>query len=292
MARLDVVLPEIPGVSHRWVAVGGLRMHVAEAGAGDPLLLVHGWPQNWFCWRRVVPLLTDRYRLIMPDLRGHGWSEAPRFGYDKEQLATDLLTLLGELGLDSVGYVGHDWGGWAGFLACLRAPTRFRGLVAVGIVPPFQPLTLAKVMQAWRGAYQVALSTPLLAAAMLRSSPRFVAAGIRAATVRRDAFSAADLELYGSIMQEPARAAATVQLYRTFLLREVPTLNRYLDQRLVVPTRLLIGDGDPIGSPATLDGWHNHAEDMTIDGISGAGHFLPEEAPDEVAATVRALFKR
>jgi pimeloyl-ACP methyl ester carboxylesterase len=91
---------------------------------------------------------------------------------------------------------------------------------------------------------------------------------------------------------QEARAAATVQLYRTFLLREVPTLNRYLDQRLVVPTWLLIGDGDPIGSPATLDGWQNHAEDLTIDGISGAGHFLPEEAPDEVAATARALFKR
>ena len=75
-------------------------MHVAEAGSGPPLLLVHGWPQHWFCWRRVVPLLADRYRLIMPDLRGHGWSDAPR-GYDKEQLATDLLGLLDTLELDS-----------------------------------------------------------------------------------------------------------------------------------------------------------------------------------------------
>ena len=277
-------------MSHRWVDVAGLRMHVAEAGTGDPLLLVHGWPQNWFCWRRVVPLLSDRYRLVMPDLRGHGWSDAPRSGYDKEQLATDLLRLLDELGLDSVGYVGHDWGGWTGFLACLRAPARFRGLVAAGIVPPFQPLTFAKAMEAWRGAYQVLLSTPLLAAGMLRSSPRFVAAGIRAATVRRDTFSAADLELYGAILQDPARAGATVQLYRTFLLREAPTLHRYLDQRLVVPTRLLIGDRDPIGGPALLDGWQDHADDMTIDRVPGAGHFLPEETPIVLVAALDTLF--
>ena len=102
------------GVTHRWVDVAGLSVHVAEAGAGPPLLLLHAWPQHWFCWRRVVPL-SDRYRLIMPDLRGHGRSGAPRRGYEKEQLATDLLTLLDTLELDKVGLVGHDWGGWTGF---------------------------------------------------------------------------------------------------------------------------------------------------------------------------------
>lgn len=290
VSSATVALPEVGGVTHRWLDAAGLSIHVAEAGTGPPLVLVHGWPQHWFCWRRVIPTLASRYRLIMPDLRGHGWSDAPPDGYDKEQLATDLLALLDALELDSVGLVGHDWGGWTGFLACLRAPERFRGFVALGIVHPFQRPTLAKAAQAWRGAYQVALSTPVVAEALLRASPRFVAAGIRAATAQPDAVSASDRLLYGQILQQPARAHATVQMYRTFLLREAPNLGRYRQRRLTVPTRLVIGDRDPIGSPALLEGWEDCADDMRVDIVAGAGHLLPEEVPERVVTEVVELF--
>ena len=290
MRPVLVPFPDVAGVSHRQVDMADLSVHVAEAGSGEPLVLLHGWPQNWYCWRRVVPLLAQQYRLIMPDLRGHGWTSAPRHGYEKEQLATDLLELLDELDLPSVGLVGHDWGGWIGFLACLRAPQRFRGLLALGIVPPFQRPTLAKTLQAWRGVYQVLLSTPLVAQALLQASPRLVASGIRTGTVKPDAISEQDRRRYGEIFRDPRRARATVQLYRTFLLREVARLSRYEHQRLTVPTRLLIGDSDPIGSRALLDGWQSHADDMTVEVLPAAGHFLPEEAPDEVASAARMLF--
>jgi pimeloyl-ACP methyl ester carboxylesterase len=283
-------LPAVAGVSHRQVDVGTMSMHVAEAGSGPPLLLVHGWPQNWFCWHRLVPLLVDRYRLIMPDLRGHGWSDAPRGGYDKEQLATDMLGLLDTLELDTVGYVGHDWGGWTGFLACMRAPQRFTGLLALGIIHPFQRITPAKAVQAWRGAYQVALSTPVLSAAVLRSSPQFIASMIPAASTNREAFTRDELRRYGEIFQQPERAHATTQLYRTFLLHEVPRLARYRHQRLAVPTRLVIGRDDMIGSPALLDGWQANADDMTVEVLDDVGHFIPDEAPATVAARVDAIF--
>jgi pimeloyl-ACP methyl ester carboxylesterase len=285
-----VELPFVAGVSHRHVDVSGLSAHVAETGAGYPLVLLHGWPQNWFCWRRLVPLLGDRYRLIMPDLRGHGWTGAPRRGYEKEQLATDLLGLLDALHLDQVGLVGHDWGAWTGFLACLRAPERFPAFLALGIVPPFQRMTMGKALQAWRGAYQVLLSTPLLAQAALQASPEFVAAGMLAATTRINTLSAEVRRFYGRVLQEPARAHASVQLYRTFLLRECINLTRYHHQRLVVPTRLLIGDGDPVNSPALLEGWESQADDMRVETLSGVGHFLPEEAPDAVGAAAEVLF--
>ena len=144
-------LPDVAGVTHRWVDVAGLSVHVAEAGAGPPLLLLHAWPQHWFCWRRVVPLLSDRYRLIMPDLRGHGWSGAPRRGYEKEQLATDLLTLLDTLELDKVGLVGHDWGGWTGF--GLASDTgALPGLPRVGHRPPVPASDVGQggAIMAWR----------------------------------------------------------------------------------------------------------------------------------------------
>jgi pimeloyl-ACP methyl ester carboxylesterase len=93
-------MPGLAGVRHRLVDVGEVRLHVAELGddAAPPLLLVHGWPQSWWCWRRVAPLLAADFRVLMVDLRGHGWSDAPAGGYEKERLASDMNCLLDALG--------------------------------------------------------------------------------------------------------------------------------------------------------------------------------------------------
>jgi pimeloyl-ACP methyl ester carboxylesterase len=285
-------LPQLAGISHRWVDVGGLRVHVAEAGQGAPLVLLHGWPQHWWCWRRVVPLLADSYRLVVPDLRGHGWTDAPEGGYDKEQLATDLLGLLDALDLPRVGLVGHDWGGWTGFLAALRAPERFSAFLALGIVHPFQRPTLARALESWRLAYQVGLSTPVLAERVLQASPALVEAAVRAGSTRRSAFADGAARTYGEVLQEPARARASSRLYREFVLRDgLPVaLGRYRGARLRVPTRLVVGAGDPVASPALLEGWQDHADDMQVEVLPGVGHFVPEEAPEEVARRARVLF--
>lgn len=285
----NVSMPHVDGVSHSFVDVDGLSIHVAEAGVGSPVVLLHGWPQNWYCWRKVIPLLADRYRLIMPDLRGHGWSEAPPNGYDKEQLATDLIGLMDALDLDDALLVGHDWGGWVGFLACLREPHRFSSFLALGILHPFQQPSFAKLTQSWRGAYQLALSTPVVAASMLQLSPRFVQAAIRVGCADQDAVAADDRLMYGRIFQQPDRARATVQLYRTFLVHEVPRLRRYSNEHLLVPTALLIGEEDPIYAEPFMVGWQDHAEQMSVEVMTGLGHFLPEEAPLEVARQVAQL---
>lgn len=80
------VVPEVAGVAHRFVDTPRLRFHVAEAGAGEPVLLLHGWPQHWWAWRKVIPLLADDYRVIAPDLRGFGWSDASSGGYSTQEL--------------------------------------------------------------------------------------------------------------------------------------------------------------------------------------------------------------
>jgi len=282
-------MPVLDGVTHRFVDVGGLQVHVAEAGTGEPLVLLHGWPQHWWCWRLVVPLLQDSYRLVMPDLRGHGWTAAPPGGYDKEQLATDLLGLLDALELPRVGLVGHDWGGWTGFLAALRAPERFRAFLALGIVHPFQRPTVGRALQSWRGAYQVGLSTPVLPELLLRSSPRLVEAVVAAGSRRPEAFADGQARTYGEVLQDPARARASVLLYRSMVLREgLPVaLGRYRGRPLRVPTRLVVGDGDPIASAALLEGAPSTVD---VEVLPGVGHFVPEEAPQVVAERVRALF--
>jgi pimeloyl-ACP methyl ester carboxylesterase len=70
--RLADVAP-VPGVAHRDVQVDGVRLHVVEAGAGPPLIMLHGWPQHWWSWRHLIPALAQTYRVLVPDLRGFGW---------------------------------------------------------------------------------------------------------------------------------------------------------------------------------------------------------------------------
>ena len=133
-------LPEVPGVAleHRHVALAdGTRLHVAETGAGPALVLVHGWPQHWWAWRRLLEPLAQAPRVICPDLRGLGWSDAPPGSYAKEAWAADLVALRDALGLERVDLAGHDWGGLVALLAALRAPGRVRTVAAVSSVHPW-----------------------------------------------------------------------------------------------------------------------------------------------------------
>jgi pimeloyl-ACP methyl ester carboxylesterase len=104
-------VPLVPGVEHRDVAVNGVRLHVAAAGAGPPLILLHGWPQHRWRWRRLMLRLAEDHRVLAPDLRGWGWSDAPRDDYAKDTFAADILAFMDAERFDRVSLLGHDWGG-------------------------------------------------------------------------------------------------------------------------------------------------------------------------------------
>jgi pimeloyl-ACP methyl ester carboxylesterase len=284
-------LPRVEDVEHGEVTISGVRVHVAQSGAGRPLVLLHGWPQHWYCWRHLIPLLAPHFRLVCPDLRGFGWSDAPPGAYDKEQFATDLLDVLDELGLDRVGLIGHDWGAWTGFLACLRAPERFDAFLALGITAPFPSAGPGSLVHAWRLAYQVLLAAPA-GAHVLRTRPGLVRRMITGGARRTEAWTAADLDAFARRLQDPDRARASMCLYRTFLTRELPAVaaGRYGHRRLRVPTRLMAGEGDPVIRPSMLRGIEAYADDLCVSIVPDCGHFVPEEQPQLVAATARELF--
>lgn len=275
-------MPYLAGVRHRFVEVNGERIHVAEAGDGPPLMLLHGWPQHWHCWHRLVPLM-DEFRLIMPDTRGFGWSSAPASGYDKETLASDALALMDALGLGRVGVIGHDWGGWTGFLVSLRAPERVAALLAVSVAHPFVPLDARTVAQSWRFGYQLVLASPVARVAL--GQPRLLDTMLAA-----EADAITDPRVYSRVLAEPERALASERLYRTFLLHDLPRLHRYRDDWLEVPTVLVVGDRDPVIRPSMLAGHERHAAEMSVEVLPGVGHFVPEESPDALAGLAHDVF--
>jgi pimeloyl-ACP methyl ester carboxylesterase len=281
-----VELPQLEGVAHRTVAARGLRFHVAEAGAGDPIVLVHGWPQHWWTWRHMVPLLAPRARLVMIDLRGFGWSDAPPGRYDKQTLADDLLAVLDALGLQRVRLLAHDWGAWSGFLACLAAPERFEAFLALGCPRPGGLPSARQLREVWRFAYQLAIASPVLGRRLV-SDPRFVERTIMVGAARREAWTPEDLRAFAAVLAEPAHAQASVQLYRTFLTREAARDRR---GRLRVPTRIVVGSRDPAIPAVLLEGAEEDADDVTVEIVPDCGHFVPEEHPELVAERARDLF--
>jgi len=287
--------PALDGVEHRYVNAGGLRMHVAEAGSGPPLVLLHGWPENWFAWRKLIGPLSETYRVICPDLRGFGWSEAPPRGYEKEQFATDVLALLDALDIERFRLAGHDWGGFAAFLIALRAPERVERLVVMSINHPWLRLE-GGVGERLKGllntAYQPVLATPLLGPRVMRF-PKLIARGLRYSSAAEDAWTDDELALIAGRWRDPARAQATSLVYRTFLLRELRPLlgGIYRDRRLTTPTLLLTGSEDPVTSAKLVSpGYEPYADDMRVEEIAGAGHWLPEERPQAVLERMRSFF--
>ena len=303
-----VPIPELDGVTHRDVWARGIRFHVAEAGGGepgsgepgsgvpggrDPVLLVHGWPQNWFCWRRVIPLLAGDRRLICPDLRGFGWSDAPPGAYDKQCFAEDMIGLLDALELERVDLIAHDWGAWAGFLMCLERPERFGHYLALNMVTPWpEPPSPAGARSLSRLWYQAAIATPGLGYELIARTD-FVRRVITGGAFHRDAWSPGELDCFADVLREPARARASVMLYRTFLLRELGpyVAGRYRRHRLTVPTLLLHGTRDPAIDHRRLGDWRTYADEMAVELTDESGHFIAEELPELVAERAKTLFE-
>jgi len=283
--------PEIEGVSHRRVRARGVEFHYAEAGSGDEVVLcLHGWPQHWYEWRHLMPALADRYRVIAPDLRGFGWSEAPPDGYEKENLADDVLAILDVLGIERAKLVGHDWGGWIGFLLCLKAPQRFDRYLSLNILPPWTSMR-QMAPHLWRFWYQWLILSPGVGYRLHRSG-RFVPKVLVGGSVRKQVWDQATLHAFSDTFTEPARARAAVQMYRVFNLREVPEMarGRYAHSRLTVPTKLLFGIGDQALNHNILAGSERHADDMRIEKVEDCGHFIVDERPDLVAERAREFF--
>jgi pimeloyl-ACP methyl ester carboxylesterase len=288
-----VRLPEqvqVEGVEHTSVRLDGFDAHVATAGppAGDPVVLVHGWPLHWWSFRHLIRALADDGRRVLaPDLRGFGWSGTPGWGYTSAQFTKDLLALLDTLGLQRVDLFGHDWGCFVGYRAALAAPERFRRYVAMSAPGPhirYGPRSLATL---WRYWYQQPLALPLIGPRTVRSmrSPRSLVGRWIGLHRTNDTIVAT----YMLQFDDPARVDASVALYRDALLHAftTPLLAQYRHARLRVPTLHLHGTKDGPTSPAFVRPMAARSDDWRLELLHGVGHFILDEAPQHIERLVR-----
>ena len=283
--------PPMKGVTHRYADANGIRIHYAEAGDGPPLLLLHGWPQHHYMWHDVIEELRGTYRVIAPDLRGFGWSEAPGDGYSPETFVQDQIALLDALEIEKVRVIGHDWGGWTTFLLALDHPERCERIMPLNIPHPWprlSPWTIADQLP--RGWYAAVMATPPVGR-LLQTQTDFIKRGLRGASAP-DTFGDNELEIYAAPYRDPARAEAASSLYRYYVGLNASVLrgSPIRRARLTVPTLLLFGENDAaISTRLVRDGWQEHADDMAVE-FTQNGHFIVNESPSLVAERARAFF--
>lgn len=261
--------------------------------ATDLALLLHGWPEDGSSWAHVAPLLADAgYRVVCPDLKGFGRSDAPRKGYDPATLADEISQLIQALGAHKAVLVGHDWGGAVALSTAFRHPGRVRALVTASA--PFRQLDLTA---AWHVPLLNLPFAPQLAF-KLAAGP-LTRAAIRHAAVVQEPFTDEVLDRYAAAIE--AAPKAWLSYYRTLsraavidwgvrrIRRRASFLNPPDDpHRLRVPAVVVWGEQDPV-TPFHLAGRVAHDLDADLVGVPGVGHFVHEEAPGILADAILTL---
>jgi haloalkane dehalogenase len=252
------------------VEVGGFTVHVVDAGAGFPVVLVHGSPTSSFLFRHQIAVLSHRFRVIAPDLLGFGRSDAPRGGAAFREQARVLRGLLDHLGLERYALVGHDWGGPVGMACAIQRPEQVRQLVLVNtslranFTPPWY----------WR-----AFTAPLLGDLLLVKLNVFGRGLPRMMRAARDK----------SVHARYLRPTWRVDTRRTMLALERLTgyhgLMREVEDALPkmrIPTLILWGLPDVYFRPPEMQRLHVLLPHAQVHPISDGGHFPQEDAPQAV----------
>jgi pimeloyl-ACP methyl ester carboxylesterase len=271
---------------HRFVEVGGTRIHVAETGEGEPLVLIHGYPQHWWVWRRVIPHFARHRRVICPDLRGFGRSDAPPEGpYDKEGLLADVIAVLDELGVEQADVVGHDWGGWIAYLIGMKHPERVRRLVALSIMHPFQRPNLRLLANMWHIWHGQLLGLPGIG--LWAARPDTLGGRLVARWLGAGAWTDEERRIFLGQFEDRARRVATQQLYATVRRVDMPRVlrGRYRGMRLELPTLLIVGERDRCLLPNRIEEMSRYAPALRIERVDAA-HAVLEEQPEHVLALI------
>ncbi len=275
--------PQIPGVRRRFVNARGVRFHLTESGPEDgrPVVALHGWPQHHWVYRDLLGNPPEGLRIIAPDLPGYGWSGPAPHKWAKEDVASDVLALMDELGLGRTLLVGHDWGGFIGYLMILREPQRFDGYLVLNMAYPWvSPRTLAPHL--WRFWYQVVMAT---GGVPVQQRTKFLDR-VFATASKLDPASA---RVYADRFRNPVCARTARDTYRTFLLREIPRGARNPEtRRATVPIRAVFGTDDAAVHVSFAAPESARADDYTLETVDGS-HFIVDERPDLVRARLTAL---
>ena len=272
----------------RYIDTGDLRQHAVTGGDGPPLLLVHGWPQTWYAWRLVMPVLARDFQVIAPDQRGTGLSGKPPGGYDAATLAGDLVALMDVLGHERFAVAGHDTGLWIGYALAADYPDRVARLaVAEAAMPGVSPSPpLFGSTQANDRLWHFAFNRLAEVNEQLVQGREDVYFGFQFAKAAKTLPDYAVRYYIEALAADPDALRGSFAAYRALDIT-IAQNERRKTRRLTLPV-LAIGGAEGIGEGAT-NTMKLAAGDVQSVVIPGSGHYCLEEAPEEMLAALTAF---
>lgn len=278
----------IDGVRHQHVELNGTELHyVAAGGDGPPVLLVHGFPETWWAFHRLIPLLAEHHRVFAVDLRGFGDSAIAAAEHDSVIAAADVAALIAHLDVGPVHLTGQDISGTTTYRVAAGHPELVRSWTAIETgLPGFGFEQLADV--AHGGAWHIGvLAAPGIAEMLLagRERPFIADYAIPSLNATPEAFGDDDIDELVRAYARPGGFAGAAGLYRS-ALAEGDDIRALAASKLRVPA-LAIGGGSGSFTSATVSQVVDEVTTRTIDGI---GHYVSMEAPDRLAATLTEFF--
>ncbi|WP_169581063.1 MULTISPECIES: alpha/beta hydrolase [Microbacterium] len=279
-------LPSAPGFRHQFIDTPGLRTHVATAGDGEPVVMLHGLPQHWWQWRTIGVELSRRYQVLCPDLRGFGWTRAESPGMGRLTQMDDLIAVLDALRLDRVRIVAHDMGALTAAHLAYAAPERLRAVAVLAVPPPFMPFSVA-MLPALRHI------PPLLFHRRGRSiahvfDPPYVVTPLAEETIAT----------YLAPMKRSDIDAAINEVYRWLVFSEMPRMTGgvYRRQRLTVPSLYAFGSEDrPLNAEfvrSQCGDVSRFADHLEIADVPDAAHFMTDDNPGAIQELLLDFFAR
>jgi haloacetate dehalogenase len=282
-------------IQHHTARVNDIRLHYVTSGDGPPLFLLHGFPQSWYMWRKVIPALAEHFTVVAPDLRGYGDSDKPGGGFDKRTMAQDVIALARCLGYEKFSLAGHDRGGRVAYRCALDHPQAVSRLALLDIVPTgvvFDHTNAQLARSQWHWFF---FQLPDLPELLLGDNiPGYLAWTFRNGSFQRHAFDDAAVAEYVRIFSLPGSLRCALEDYRAggAVDWENDRADAAAGRQLQAPTLVLWGAEAGLGRAwPVLEVWRKWAKDVRGEAIPQCGHYLPEEQPEVVAQELLQHFR-
>jgi len=265
-------------IEEKYIKTNGIKLHTVIIGHGEPLILLHGFPDFWFGWKKLIPLIKDNYQLIVPDMRGYNLSDRPEGveNYCMELLIEDIHGLIEHFNFEKVYLAGHDWGGVLSWCIAEKYPNTIKKLAIIN-APHL------KIFQDKLKNDEAQIKASSYIARFLQPGSEKVILANNFQVLRPDLKE--DGDKYLAAWSQPGAIVGGINYYRANMDYEDWT------GIIKMPTLVIHGMKDGAILPVVLDGLKNYVKDLKIVHADELGHSAQKEDPKMVASEFKAFFE-